>query len=67
MTTVANDAEKLRELDLGMSQAWQLYSERLSGLAGDEYERAEAECWEQLQRELRRIERKRKLLAGVTA
>ena len=64
---VASQSEKLRELDLGTSQAWQLYSERLNGLAGQEYERAEAECWDQLQRELRRIERKRKLLAGVTA
>ena len=67
VTTLANDADKLRQLDLGRSQAWQVYSDRLSGLNGDEYELAEADCWDELQRELRRIERKRKLLGAATA
>ena len=67
MTTVAGDTQKLHELDLDTCQAWQVYSERLSGLEGEEYDRAEPECWAELQRELRRLERRRKLLAATTA
>lgn len=66
MTAVAHDDE-LRELDLDTRQAWMAYSERLSGLDGAEYEHAEAECWAELQRELRRLERRRKLLVGRTS
>ncbi len=67
MTAVAHVAEKFRELDLDTYQAWRAYTERLNGLEGEEYERAEPESWGELQRELRRLERKRKLLTGATA
>ena len=66
MTAVAHDDE-LDELDIDTRQAWKAYSERLSGLEGAEYDRAEPECWAELKRELRRLERKRKLLAGTIA
>jgi hypothetical protein len=66
VTAVAGDAQKLHALDLDTSLAWQAYSERLSGLDGEEYDRAEQECWSELQRELRQVERKRQLLAGTT-
>ena len=34
-------------------QAWQDYADRLRGLEGEEYDRAEQEAWEELQAALR--------------
>lgn len=59
MTTTAPDLDALRELDDGTRRAWRTYSERLRDLDGDEYERAESDSWTELQRELRRLERRR--------
>lgn len=64
MATIAHDADKLRELDAGARRAWQAYSKRLRDLNGAAYERAEAESWDELQRELRRLERRRKTLTA---
>jgi hypothetical protein len=62
VTTIARDEEKLRELDVGTARAWMIYSERLRGLRGEEYERVEQESWVELQSELRRLQRRRQLL-----
>ena len=62
MTAIVHDTDKLREIDDGKRQAWKAYSERLRGLTGEEYDQAEAESWDELQRELRRLERRRKTL-----
>jgi hypothetical protein len=62
VTTIARDEEKLRELDAGTARAWMIYSERLRGLRGEEYERVEQESWVELQSELRRLQRRRQLL-----
>ena len=59
MTTTTPDLSKLRELDEGTRRAWMTYNERLRDLAGDEYERIEGDSWSELQRELRRLERRR--------
>ena len=59
MTTTASDLDKLRELDDGTRRAWMTYNERLRDLDGEEYERAESDSWTELQRELRRLERRR--------
>ena len=59
MPTTAPDLDKLRELDEGTRRAWTIYNERLRDLAGDAYERAESDSWTELQRELRRLERRR--------
>ncbi len=59
MTTTAPDLNTLRELDEGTRRAWMTYNERLRDLAGDEYERMESDSWTELQRELRRLERRR--------
>ena len=67
MTTIAPDAEKLRELDEDTRRAWNTYSEQLRELSGDDYERAEGECWTALQTELRRLERRRRLLTNQAA
>jgi len=63
VTLIADDAEKLQALNDETRRAWSAYSERLSELAGEEYERAEDESWERLQRELLRLERQRRSLS----
>jgi hypothetical protein len=57
--TTVPDLDKLRELDEGTRRAWMSYNARLRDLAGDEYERVENDSWTELQRELRRLERRR--------
>ena len=67
MTAIAHDDAKLRELDAGTRRAWEAYSERLRGLSGEEYVTAEQESWVELQTELRRLARRRQLLAYTSA
>jgi hypothetical protein len=67
VTAIAPHPEKLRELDDGTRRAWKAYSTRLQGLGGEEYERMEHESWAELQRELRRLERQRRLLVRAPA
>jgi hypothetical protein len=64
VAAIAED-EKLRELDDGARRAWTAYSERLHDLTGEAYERAEQQSWAELQRELRRLERQRRLLTAA--
>lgn len=66
MTATAPDTDRLRELEADTRQAWSDYSERLRELTGDEYERAESESWDELQSELRRLEREREELTTRT-
>ena len=63
MTTIAPD-DKLRELDEDTRRAWNAYSECLRALTGEAYERAEHESWMTLQTELRRLERRRRVLTA---
>jgi hypothetical protein len=67
VTTIAFDADRLRELDVGTQEAWNAYRESLRALSGEDYERVEAEAWDELQRELRRIARRRKTLTAKSA
>ena len=67
MTTIAFDVDRLRELDAGTQEAWKSYRDRLRDLTGVEYERVETQSWDELQRELRRISRRRKTLIAKTA
>ena len=64
MTAIVHDADKLRALDDGERQAWQVYVDQLRDLNGEEYEHVEANSWDELQRELRRLERRRKTLTA---
>jgi hypothetical protein len=63
VTTIAADAEKLRELDEDTRRAWESYQEKTRDLAGSEYDEAELDAWTDLQEELRRVERRRKLMS----
>jgi hypothetical protein len=62
MTAMTDVTQKLRELEEQELSAWTTYRERLRDLTGEAYERAEDECWQELQRELRRVSRRRRLL-----
>ncbi len=62
MTAFAPDTDELRELDAGTRRAWSTYRERVRGLTGDEYERAERESWDELQSELRKLADRRQSL-----
>jgi hypothetical protein len=64
VTAIVHDADKLRELDDGERLAWQVYVDQLRNLSGDEYERVETASWDELQRELRRLQRRRKSLTA---
>lgn len=65
MSTTACSVEELQELEVRERQAWSDYSDCIRELTGDEYERAEHESWERLQRELRSLERRRSSLAKL--
>jgi hypothetical protein len=62
VTALAPDKQKLRELDASTRRAWSEYNERLRELTGEEYERVERESWDELQTELRTLERSRQSL-----
>jgi hypothetical protein len=62
VTTIAYRTDKLRELEDDERRAWCTYREALVHLTGEDYERTEHESWEQLQGELRRLERRRRTL-----
>jgi cell division septum initiation protein DivIVA len=62
MTAMTDVTQQLRDLEEQELSAWMMYRERLRELTGVAYERAEDECWQELQRELRRLSRRRRLL-----
>jgi hypothetical protein len=62
VTTIAPDTEKLRELDEDERRAWAEYYDNIQDLNGEQYEQVELESWDALEGELRRIERRRRLL-----
>jgi hypothetical protein len=59
LTSIAPDTTQLVELEAETRQAWSTYTDRLRALTGDAYELIESESWEELQTELRQIERRR--------
>jgi hypothetical protein len=63
VATIAPDTEKLRELDEDERRAWNEYYDNIQDLTGEQYEQVELESWDALQGELRRIERRRRLLS----
>jgi hypothetical protein len=62
MTTIALNAENLRQLEEDTQQAWTAYSDRLRDLSAEEYEVVESASWDELQLELRRLEQRRRAL-----
>jgi hypothetical protein len=67
MTTYISDhrARRLADIEQRERQAWESYSDSLAGLEGRDYEDAEGESWDRLQRKLRELEDERQLVAGA--
>jgi hypothetical protein len=67
MTTYISDhrARRLADIEQRQRQAWEAYSDDLRGLEGQDYEEAEGESWDRLQRKLRELDDERQLVAGA--
>jgi hypothetical protein len=67
MTTYISDhrARRLADIDYRRRQAWEAYSDSLRGLVGRDYEEAEGESWDQLQKKLVELDDERQLVAGA--
>jgi hypothetical protein len=67
MTTYISDhrAARLAEIEHRQRQAWEAYSDALRGREGRDYEEAEGESWDRLQRKLRELDDERQLVAGA--
>lgn len=67
MTTYISDqtARRLADIEARERQAWQVYRDSLRGREGRDYEEAEDESWDRLQRRLRELEDERQLVAGA--
>jgi hypothetical protein len=62
---ISDTTDVLAGIEASKAEAWKMYSDRLSDLSGAEYDDAEPECWAELQLELRRLERRWKILRRV--
>jgi hypothetical protein len=60
--TSEEQARKIADIQARTQQAWTTYSESLRELAGKDYEDAEGESWDRLQRRLRQLDDERQLL-----
>ena len=65
MTTFISDQAQLAALEQRERDAWATYTETLRDLQGKDYEEAEDESWDRLQKTLRQLEEERQLLAGA--
>jgi hypothetical protein len=57
-------SRKLSEIDARTKQAWAAYNESLRDLEGREYEDAEGQSWDRLQKRLRELDGERQLVVG---
>jgi hypothetical protein len=55
---------KLTEIDARTKQAWATYNESLRDLQGREYEDAEGQSWDRLQKRLQELDGERQLVVG---
>jgi outer membrane protein assembly factor BamD (BamD/ComL family) len=62
---ISDQTRMLAEIDERTREAWALYSESLRDLQGSDYEEAERESWDRLQRELEELAGERALVAGA--
>ena len=67
MTTYLSDqqARRLAEIDSRTREAWTDYTEELRELAGRDYEEAEDESWDRLQKRLKQLDDERQLVEGT--
>jgi hypothetical protein len=65
MPTFISDQQQLADIEERTRQAWATYTETLRDLQGKDYEEAEDESWDRLQKTLTQLEEERQLLAGA--
>ena len=67
MTTFLSDqqARQLAEIDERTREAWGDYTEELRELAGRDYEEAEDQSWDRLQKRLKQLDGERQLVEGT--
>jgi hypothetical protein len=65
MTTFISDQAQLAALEQREREAWATYTETLRDLQGKDYEDAEDESWDRLQKTLKQLEEERQLLVGA--
>lgn len=64
MTTFISDqqARRLADIDLRTREAWSEYTEQLRELQGRDYEEAEDQSWDRLQKTLKQLDGERQLV-----
>jgi hypothetical protein len=67
MTTYISDqqARRLADIDTRTREAWTEYTEELRELNGRDYEEAEDQSWDRLQKRLKQLDGERQLVAGA--
>jgi hypothetical protein len=65
MTTFISDQQALADIEARTAQAWAAYTESLRELSGRDYEDAEDQSWDRLQKTLQQLEEERRLIAGA--
>ena len=67
MTTYISDqqARKIADIDERTREAWTAYNDSLRDLRGRDYEEAEDESWNRLQKRLKQLDDERALVEGV--
>lgn len=66
MTALTHEqvSRKLNDIDARTRQAWAAYTDSLRDLQGREYEEAEGQSWDRLQKRLRELDGERQLVVG---
>jgi hypothetical protein len=66
MTSLTPDKREERLADIGVREreAWETYQESLRDLQGRDYEEAEDQSWDRLQKRLRALDEERQLVAA---
>ncbi|MFL5885319.1 MAG: hypothetical protein ACJ77M_09640 [Thermoleophilaceae bacterium] len=67
MTTYISDqqARKIADIDERTREAWTAYNDSLRDLRGRDYEEAEDQSWNRLQKRLKQLDDERALVEGV--
>ena len=66
MTSLTPDKreERLANIDVREREAWETYQQSLRDLQGKDYEEAEDQSWDRLQKRLRALDEERQLVAA---
>jgi hypothetical protein len=67
MTTYISDqqAQRLAEIEIRTREAWADYNDELRELEGRDYEEAEDQSWDRLQKRLKQLDGERQLVEGT--